>query len=202
MLSQLLINILSNPLGLATIASPFVIDHINAGRAQLAARATHKQAELTQANQIASVVSGTMDNLAFLSKQVMFGIVFRKLSAPEDQAAWKMYQDTLMKLESNKSTALAQVEMYFGADCAASFRKIQADFETLENQVNAAYYKRTTSKWFIEDKEGSKNDFRKKYVPVWDGLIAEMTDFNKEVIRQIQYEEVGSLKKGTDIVQS
>ena len=199
---SLLATILQNPLGLATVAAPFVMDHINAGRARLAAAASHRQAELTQANQIAAAVSGTMDNLAYLSKQVMFGIVFRKLSAPEDQAVWKMYQDALMKWESNKSTALAQVEMYFGADCVATFRKIQEDFETLENQINAAYYKRTTSKWFIEDKEGSKNDFRKKYLPVWDRLIAEMTELNKEMIRQIQYEEVGALRGGTAIARS
>jgi hypothetical protein len=202
MLSQLLMTVLGNPLGIATIASPFVMDHITSGRARVAAEASHRQSELTQATQIAGMVSGTMDNLAFLSKQVMFGIVFRKLSAPEDQAAWKMYQEALMKWESNQSTASAQVEMYFRADCAAILRKIREDFETLENQINAAYYKRTTSKWFIEDKEGGKNDFRKKYLPVWDRLMVEMTELNKEMIRQIQYEEVGSLRENNELVRT
>ncbi|HJQ34801.1 MAG TPA: hypothetical protein VJ866_21810 [Pyrinomonadaceae bacterium] len=202
MISQVLMTVLGNPLGIATVAAPFVMDHINAGRAKLAAEASHRNSELTQANQIATAVSGTTDNLAYLSKQVMFGIVFRKLSAPEDQATWKMYQEALIKWESSKSTVLAQVEMYFGADCAATLGKIREDFDTLENQINAAYYKRTTSKWYIEDKEGSKNDFRKKYLPVWDRLVAEMTELNKEMIRQIQYVEVGSLREKTDLVRS
>jgi hypothetical protein len=202
MLPQLLTAILSNPLGLATIAAPFVMDHITSERAKLAAGMQHRVAELQQANAIASAVGNTMDNLAYLSKQAMYGNVFRKLSTPEDQAMWKAYQEALMKWESTKATTIAQMEMYFGADNAAALKKIQKDFDTLASQIEAAFYKRTTSKWFIEDKEGTKNDFRKKYFPVWDRLMAEMTELSKEMIRQIQYEEVGSLREGNNLAQS
>lgn len=202
MLPQLLTAILSNPLGLATVAAPFILDHITSERAKLAAGMAHREAELKQANAIASEVSNTMDTLAYISKQAMFGIVFRELSTPEDQAVWKVYQEALMKWNRTKATTTAQMEMYFGVDSAAALKRIQQNFETLANQVDAAYFKRTTSKWFIEDKEGTKNDFRKKYFPVWDRLITEMTELSKEMIRQIQYEEAGSLKHGNNLVRS
>lgn len=202
MLPQVLLTLLSNPLGLATLASPFIVNHINSEKAKLAAQTAHRESELKQANEIAGEVSNAMDNLAYLSKQTMFGIVFRKLSTPEDQAKWKAYQEASMRWESTNSTTLAQMEMYFGADNAATLKKIQDDFEILASQVDAAFYERTTSKWFIEDKEGTKHDFRKKYFPVWNRLIDEMTELSKEMIRQIQYEEVGSLRHNTNLIQS
>jgi len=202
MLPQILLSILSNPLGLATVASPFILDHINTEKAKLAALLAHREAELKQANEIADEVSNAMDTLAYLSKQTMFGLVFRALSTPEDQATFKAYQAALMKWESAKSTTLAQMEMYFGADCAATLKKIQRDFEILSSQVDASFFKRATSRFFIEDKEGSKNDFRKKYFNVWNRLIAEMTVLSKEMIRQIQYEEVGSLRQTESLIRS
>ena len=202
MLPQILLTLLSNPLGLITVASPFIINHINSEKAKLAAQAAHRDFELQQAHAIAGEVSKTMDNLAYLSKQAMFGIVFRGLSLAEDQAIWKAYQEALLKWESATSTTLAQIEMYFGADSVATLKKIQNDFEILAMQIDAAFFKRTTSKWFIADEEGTEDDFRKKYFPVWNRLRAEVTELSKEMIRQIQYEEVGSLRHGADLVRT
>jgi hypothetical protein len=193
LLPQLLASLLSNPLALAAAATPFIMDHVNSERVKLAAQEAHRASELARANKIASDVSTAMDNLSYLIRQAMFGIVFRGLGTPEDQEVFKAYHEVLMRWESSKSTARAEVEMYYGADVAAMFKDIQDDFETLAKQIDAGFFKRKTSKFFIEDKEGSKNDFRKVFLPVWDRVTDRMTRLCKEMILHIQREDVGSL---------
>lgn len=194
-LKAAIVALLKNPLGLVTAATPLIINYVQTEKARLAAVEAHRASEVQQASKIADEIMSTMDNLAYLSRQAMFGIVFRGQAGAEDQAIWKQYQQILAKWESSKSTSFAQTEMYFGAENAARLKKIQDDFEILINQVDAAFYKRTTSKWFIEDKEGSDNDFRVKYFPVWDRLTAERTELSKEMIGSIQREAVGSLRR-------
>jgi hypothetical protein len=196
LLKTIAIALLKNPLGLVTVATPFIIDYIQTEKAKLTAAASHRASELQQASKIADEIMCTMDKLAYLSKQAMFGVVFRGRTTADDQAAWKEYQQILAKWEGSKSTSFAQVEMYFGAESAARLKRIQEDFGTLINQVDAAFFKRDKSKWFIEDKEGSGNDFRGKYFPVWNRLNAEMTELSKEMIGSIQQEAVGSLRRG------
>ncbi|HEY9405345.1 MAG TPA: hypothetical protein VIQ24_22030 [Pyrinomonadaceae bacterium] len=169
-------------LGLLGAASPFILNHINAESARLAAEAAHRESEINKAREIFDDVNGTMDKLAYLSKAVMFSIIFRDLNeatvgeppaiAPngmiqpgarpkptskgptgEDVATYWSYKSELMKWESSSATNYAHVESYFGEECAETFKTIRDDFETLVRQLDAAFYKRKTSLDFIEDLE-------------------------------------------------
>ncbi len=195
MLPRILQNILANPVALLAAASPLIINLVQAKRAKLEAEAAHRASELKQASAIADEVFTATDNLAYLSKRAMFSVVLAGQGTDDDnKEVWKAYQEALMKWESSKSTTLAYTEMYFGVDNAGRLKSIQDDFETLANQINAASFQRTTSEWFIEDKEGSPNDFRTKFFPVWDRIMATLMELSREMIRHIQYEEVGSLR--------
>ncbi|HEY0385991.1 MAG TPA: hypothetical protein VGC64_08260, partial [Pyrinomonadaceae bacterium] len=194
LLERLLVALINNPLALIAATTPLILNHMKEQSARLDAEAAHRASELKEANEIADNISGNMDKLAYFSKEAMFAVIFRGVSSEQDQALWKSYHDALTAWESNKTTACAQTEMYFGVANARRLEKIQSDFVTLKNQINAAYYKRKTSKWFIEDKQGSKNDFRIKFIPLWNKLTDKMTDHSRNMIRQLQDEEVGSLK--------
>ena len=163
-------------------ASPFILDHVNAERARIAGEAAHREFELNKARDIFDDVNGTMDRLAYLSKSVMFSIVFRDLSestvgdppavAPngmiqlgprpkptskgptgEDVATYWSYKSELMKWESSTATNFAHVESYFGEESANTFKSIRDDLETLARQIDAAFYKRVNSSDFIGDFE-------------------------------------------------
>jgi hypothetical protein len=167
-------------LGLLGAASPFILDHVNAERARIAAEAAHREAELNKARDIFDNVNGTMDSLANLSKAAMFSIVFRDLSvstvgdppavAPngmiqpgtrpqptskgptgEDVATYWSYRSELMKWESSAVRNYAHVVSYFGEESGNTFKTIQNDLEKLAGQVDAAFYKRETSPDFIAD---------------------------------------------------
>src|ERR671938_400606 len=194
MVPRIILALLSNPIGLVAVATPLIINHAQAKSASLKAQADQRAAELAEANKITDEVCSNMDKLAYFNKQAMFGIVFRGLSTDDDKAIWKTYQKTLMIWESSKTTSLAQTEIYFGKDSARSLKKIQEEFEVLTNQVDAAFFKRTTSTFFIEDKKDSKNDFRIKYLPVWEKLSLKMTDLSKEMIKRILEGQVGSFR--------
>jgi hypothetical protein len=202
LLQRILITLISNPLALIAASTPFVVNHMKEKTASLAAEAAHRASELKEASDIANEISGSMDKLAYYSREAMFTVVFQRVSndkdqttwKPQDVVTWKSFQDALAAWEGFRTTACARTALYFGEDNARRLETIQRDFVTLKNQIDAAYYKRTTSKWFIEDKEGSKDDFRGKFMRVWNRLTDLMTEQSKEMIRQIQYEEVGSLK--------
>jgi NAD dependent epimerase/dehydratase family enzyme len=83
------------------------------------------------------------------------------------------------------------MEIFFGVECSKALKKIQGEFEILISQVEAAFYKRKDSAFFIEDKEGSPNNFRKKYMPMWNRLTHHMTELSKEMIRRVLDEDIG-----------
>lgn len=167
-------------LGLLGAASPFILDHIQASRARIAAAAAHRESELDTAKELFDIANTSMDRLANLSKSTMFSIVFRDLSvstvgdppiiAPngmpqpaqrpqptskgptgEDVATYWTYKSELMKWQNATGTSYAQVTGYFGDESANTFRQIQIDLETLARQVEAAFYKRTDSVDYIGD---------------------------------------------------
>jgi hypothetical protein len=200
MIPRILLAFLSNPVGLVAVATPLIISHVQQKGASLKAEAEHKNAVLATATNIGGEICTNMDKLAYFSKQAMFGVVFRGLSTDADKAIWVLYQNSLTAWESSKTTSSAQTEIFFGVECARALKKIQGEFEILISQVEAAYYKRTNSAFFIEDKEGGKNDFRKKYIPVWNRLTHNMTDLSKDMIKQMLDGDVGFHEQnGSDV---
>jgi len=199
MVPQLLLTLLSNPLGVAAAATPFIVNHINSEKAKLDAKAAHRNDELKRASDAFVAISAAMDQLHYLSKQAMFAIVFRKLTLntgePSDVATFKLYNDQLMKWECSVATNRAWVSMCFGEESGKLFTGIQKQFERLAECVNAGFFKRTQSAAFIEDNKGSPSDFRTRYLVVWDRSLENMTVLSARMLRDIQDENVGSLRQ-------
>ena len=227
MLPQILMGLLSNPLGLVAAATPFIVSHINNEKARIAAQAEHRAGELKRANDVFTTLSDKMDKLTYLSKQAMYGIVYRKLNylsgsdvlneagtspvQPLDEvdkldvATFKQYSDELMSWECSINTNRAQVLMCFGEESGKLFMEIQSEFEKLANYINAAYWKKTTSQWFIQDNKGvGDTDFHNRYLPVWNKLVGDVTGMENvmgditvltgQMLYAIQHETVGSLR--------
>src|SRR5881394_456 len=135
MVPQLLLTLLSNPLGVAAAATPFIVNHINSEKAKLDAQAAHRTDELKRASDAFVSISVAMDKLHYLSKQAMFGIVFRNLTLdsgdPPDVAAFKQYSDELMLWECSIATNRAWVSMCFGEENGRLFTGIQSRFQVL-----------------------------------------------------------------------
>ena len=201
MIPRILLAFLSNPVGLVAVATPLIINHVQQKSASLKAEAEHTNAVLATATNIGGEICSNMDKLAYFNKQAMYGVVFRGLSTDADKASWVLYQNSLTAWESSKTTSSAQTEIFFGVACAHELKKIQGEFEILISQVEAAFYKRTDSTFFIEDKEGGKNDFRKKYIPIWNRLTHQMTSLSKEMIKRVLDGDVGFHEQdGSDVV--
>ena len=215
-------------LGLLGAASPFILDHVNAERARIAEEAAHRESELQQAKEIFSTLNTGMDRLATLSRATLLAIIFRDLNdstvgdppavAPgmippgprpkptskgptgEDVATYWSYRSELMKWQSGTATGFALVTSYFGEESGNTFKEIQNDLETLARQIDAAFFKRSTSADFVADFEvkgkvppNAKNDFRTKYFPIWTDMKIRLAALSQDMIKAIQNGTVGSL---------
>ena len=203
MLTMILTRLLSNPVTLVAAAAPFVGKMLQDHSAQLQAEAEHRHAEQEKARAINNNVSNAMDKLAYLNKEAMFAIVFRgserpekdlRLTQEEDRQTWKEYRQALNDWEEAKIRYIAETTQYFGEAIAKRLEAIQDDFDELAHQVAAAFYKRKDSKYYIEDQEGTQNDFRSKYFPVRERVLKNMKKISVQMLQCIQTERVGSLR--------
>ncbi len=198
MAAQILTSLLSNPVALIAAVAPFISSYIQTRGAELQAEATHEESEMQKANAIANELSDTMDKLAFYNMEAMFGVVLRgsenqlnRLPLAQDQQTWEAYQQVLVAWNGSRTKHRAQAERYFGSDAEKLLISIQGDFETLERQVDAAYYMREESDYYIEENQNSNNCYVDKYFPVRDELLKKMTDLSKKMIALIQNRDIG-----------
>ena len=118
----------------------------------------------------------------------------------EDVATYWSYRTLLMSWQGVAGTNYARVESYFGDESGNTFKQIQDDLETLARQVDAAFYQRKDSADFIGDFEvkgkvppNATNDFRTKYIGVWNDMHVRLTALSQDMIKAIQNGTVGSL---------
>jgi hypothetical protein len=118
----------------------------------------------------------------------------------EDVSTYWSYRTLLMGWQSVSGTNYARVVSYFGEESGDTFKKILDGLETLARQVDAAFYKRENSADFIGDFEvkgkvppTATNDFRTKYIDVWNDAHERMTALSQDMIKAIQFGTVGSL---------
>lgn len=118
----------------------------------------------------------------------------------EDVATYWSYRTLLMNWQSVAGTNYARVESYFGDESGNTFKTIQVDLETLARQVDAAFFKRESSADYIGDYEvkgkvppNATNDFRTKYIGIWNDMHVRMTALSQDMIKAIQFGTVGSL---------
>jgi hypothetical protein len=118
----------------------------------------------------------------------------------EDVATYWSYRILLMNWQSAAGTNYARVVSYFGEESGNTFKQIQDGLETLAKQVDAAFYKREDSSDFIADFEvkgkvpsNAINDFRTKYIDIWNDVHVRMIALSEDMIKAIQYGTVGSL---------
>lgn len=118
----------------------------------------------------------------------------------EDVATYWSYRTLLTNWQGVAGTNYARVESYFGDESGDTFKLIQADLETLTRQVDAAFYQRKDSADYIGDFEvkgkvpaSATNDFRTKYIGVWNDMREHLTALSQDMIKAIQNGTVGSL---------
>jgi hypothetical protein len=118
----------------------------------------------------------------------------------EDVATYWSYRTLLMNWQGVAGTNYARVVSYFGDESGDTFKIIQSDLDTLARQVEAAFYKRENSADYIGDFEvkgkvppNATNDFRTKYMDVWNDMHVRMTALSQDMIKAIQFATVGSL---------
>jgi hypothetical protein len=104
------------------------------------------------------------DRILFLNKEAMFGIVFRGVTVKSitektvsdlDSKAWLAFQGESSIWNSSKTTRLARIYGTFNDETVRLFSALSLQTELLENMVNAAFYMRTRSKYFIRDTEAN-----------------------------------------------
>ena len=123
-------------------------------------------AELQKADALFHEIFDSLDAAMYLNQEAMWLSVFGRQEADAPLgplSVWQKYQGALAQWKTGQARRVAEVANYFGSDVGKSIESIQRGFRRYENMVDATYYKRTRSRYYLEDKKGSKNDFRTKY---------------------------------------
>lgn len=154
--------ILANPLALIAALSPLILKSIDGNRAKIDQASKLHDAELQTANDLTTEIITATDRLLYLNKEAMFGNVFRGMNVQSitdkaisdlDQKAWVALQAESALWNSSKTSRLARIYGVFNEDTVQLFSALTREFELLENMVNAAFYMRTQSRYFIRDTE-------------------------------------------------
>jgi len=163
----MLSTILANPLGLIAALSPLIVKSIDNNRARIDQASKLHDAELKAANDLAAELMAATDRILFLNKEAMFGIVFRGLTVQSiaekgasdaDSKAWMALQAESALWNSSKTSRLARIYGMFNQETVRVFSALSMQLELLENMVNAAFYMRTRSRYFIKDTEAKSGE--------------------------------------------
>jgi hypothetical protein len=162
--------LLSNPISLIGAASPFIVNAITSHSASLAAEAKDREAEQANASDLAKQVTETASQVVYYNQEAMYGMVFRSLNvntanpsgtppvvkaSADDVAAWEAFRTSWRGWRSNALVWQSRMRSTFGPGLACLFSQIDRQFVILTNLVNAAYFMRSGSKFFIEDALGA-----------------------------------------------
>jgi hypothetical protein len=156
-------NLLSNPISLIGAASPLIVNSIQSHKARLVAAETNRVAELSAATKLATEVTTSANQLAYLNQEAMYGVVYRKLSfntltstaAEDDKQAWKAFRTEWNNWMSEGLVRQSSLSIHFGPAAERAFSQINLQVELLTNMVNAGFFQRTDSRYYIEDVMGS-----------------------------------------------
>jgi hypothetical protein len=163
-------NLLSNPLSLIGAASPFIVNAITSHSASLAAEAKERDAEQANARDLVKQVTETASQVAYYNQEALYGIMFRGLNVntitpsgtpptvkanADDVAAWEGFRIAWRTWRSSALVWQSRIKVSFGPGLASLFGQIDQQFIILTNMVNAAYFLRPGSKFFIKDALGA-----------------------------------------------
>lgn len=157
--------ILANPLGLIAALSPLIIKSVDNNRARIDQASKLRDAELKNANDLASELMAATDRILFLNKEALYGVVFRgltvesvagKTASDADLKAWETLQAESALWNSSKTSRLARIYGTFDDQTVRLFSGLSMQLGLLENMVDAAFYMRTRSRYFIKDTEAKK----------------------------------------------
>ncbi len=175
MLDKLLTALLSNPIGLLTAASPFLLNYYNASQEELARQRDIRESTQKGASAIAFEIAKNADLLTYYNKQAVYAIVFRGLSictenpdlpfcgeentsvipvSDTDTSNFQKSREQFLAWNTNVIARHAQVARFFGGDEASRmFESILRQIYLLECMTDAAYFRRLDSRFFIEDND-------------------------------------------------
>ena len=124
-------------------------------------------------NESMKSVGARIDMLSFFADEALYSIVFRnevyKNKKSNDDVndskvtAWGSFSDALVEWQKFRTITVAEVKQYFGDEAFNVVKDIQELVDKISDLLHAAYYERTNSSSYIENKKGTPNDFRTKY---------------------------------------
>lgn len=148
---------------------------------------------IPKVNTLLDSISSEMNSLSYLADQAMYALVFRnesvsyrdkpkKANSTADTTAWDNYTESLISWQKSRTSYVAKATTYFGDEVAARIKEVNAGFDAIDEQLKATYYERADSQFYIEDKKGSKNDFRTKYLEPKNQLEEKIQAINIEMV--------------------
>jgi hypothetical protein len=156
-----LMNLLLNPISIIVAASPFIINSIDSRRQRAALENARKQQQLKDATELIDDISVNASKLTYLCKQAMFGVVFRGLTvdvmgtaAPDDVAMWEAFRASLLEWSSFMLSRLSELRTTFDVSLSTEFTELDFAINLIASMVEAAFFKRITSKYYIEESKG------------------------------------------------
>lgn len=170
-------------------AVPVVVRYLQLADAEDERRAEgHRRKVEATTETMARVTSKLSQRLSHVY-EAMCAVVFDRNGneqlLAEDVEAWKAYRAVASDWTGFRVEALARVDQYFGTPVAKQLERLDELFEILDKQVNAGHYKRTDSQFYIEDNEGSPNDFRTKFFPVRDSAMEQLRALTITMLQKV-----------------
>jgi len=73
----------------------------------------------------------------------------------EDERTWNAYRTVLVEWKKSRLLAVAATNRYFGPQVGQQLTEIANNINTLERQINAAYFVEPKSRFYIRDTQAS-----------------------------------------------
>jgi hypothetical protein len=174
-------------------ATPLIVRWLQTESARDEAEAEQREREIKIASDTIGKVAGTTNRLLYVQREAMFGAVFDRSCAEhvaDDAKTWSDYRVAMGEWAQARVLNEANVESYFGKQALTLLCEINDLITTLDHQVQAAHYGRSKSRWYLDD--GGENDFRVKFMPLYDEAEDKLGKLSTKMIRALQDGRVGS----------
>ncbi len=172
--------------------------------ARLKRQRQQREDELARAQAIYKETSEAMDTLYYLLDSAAIHVAVRNAKDDskrerEDIATWSKLEAAVMHWMTHKTRFASQVRQYFGDECFERLDRIHRSFVDAWDIVENTYYdgKRSIAK----DGKASYRGYRKYFGIVRSvqqdglGLKQEITALSERMMRDLQHQNVGILRK-------
>ncbi len=161
--------------------------------ANIANQRAQRRSELARAHEVFKDVSHAVDTLYYYLRNGAMYVAVRKALNDEsrkdqDVETWDGYEKAVLGWKSHRTRFVAQVQRYFGSDIKTRLLAIQSEFDQAEDAVEDTYYQTPDS--LVRGGDADVEPYNERL----DALEGELLSLSEHMIREIQNENVGSLR--------